>query len=648
VALLLGIAGLYLDAASAAGQVQNIGRPCGVDPCQRFISEDGSRIAWETAEQLVPADTDSAIDVYEKAGEETVLVSVGAAGNDPADAVLQDSSLDGERYFFATAGAMTADDGDDAIDIFERSGGSTTRVTEWSSHNIEYGIASVDGSHFLYSAEGTVYDWNEGAQDEVSVREPGVSPRFDWAFPAAISLDGSRLFFSSNDPFTTDDHDNRHNDVYERTNGDTILRTGPAGGYTPDHHAYLSSTDVTPDGSTVYFATSSQLSPQDTDDGYDLYVNDAAGTRLFLGSSGISGNPGASLASSSWPNPPRWPSTSSDGASVVFASTAQLTPEDQDNEYDLYRRVGADIELVSARGPGASGPNRGIAGSVHVSADTNRVAWTTAGRLVGADTDEADDVYGWDRGQLRMLSAPAGSDPFASRFRAYLAGMSANGDNAYIQTAGRMTSEDTDGEQDLFEATTSGLGFVAFPGAGASGFDRASYFEDVSGDGEHVVFATAARLVAADTDGIGFDLYERTGGVTRLLTGPVTVSPDQGGVAGGFGRQRARIHRLRIPRATARVARAGAMALASCDLECRLTVEVRVPKSIAARLGLRSTLVGRGTRNAEAGKRHWVVVRIAPSARASLLSYDGRVRFKARAFAEAPAGSAAARGGGKP
>ena len=68
-------------------------------------SADGTRVFFETVESLVSADTDTFIDVYERAGGQTTLVSTGPnGGNGDFDANFRGASADGTRVFFETNG----------------------------------------------------------------------------------------------------------------------------------------------------------------------------------------------------------------------------------------------------------------------------------------------------------------------------------------------------------------------------------------------------------------------------------------------------------------------------------------------------------------------------------------------------------------
>ena len=82
----------------------------------RFVSQDGSRIVFETDEGLVPADTDDDIDVYQRAGGVTTLLSPARPDRQPVygerdkDVRFIDASLDGSIAYLESEEQLTADD----------------------------------------------------------------------------------------------------------------------------------------------------------------------------------------------------------------------------------------------------------------------------------------------------------------------------------------------------------------------------------------------------------------------------------------------------------------------------------------------------------------------------------------------------------
>src|SRR5687768_3506043 len=60
-------------------------------------------------------------------------------------------------------------------------------------------------------------------------------------------------------------------------------------------------------------------------------------------------------------------------------------------------------------------------------------------------------------------------------------------------------------------------------------FAAHSFLAGASADGSRVFFETAQKLTADDLDAGGFDIYERAGGVTTLISKPTGVpDPDTG------------------------------------------------------------------------------------------------------------------------
>src|SRR5205823_2510886 len=93
-------------------------------------SADGTRVFFTTLEQLVSTDTDSQVDVYERSGGTTKLVSAGQInGNGALAAAFAGSSDDGTRVFFTTNEPLVPADTDSSGDVYERSGGTTTLVS---------------------------------------------------------------------------------------------------------------------------------------------------------------------------------------------------------------------------------------------------------------------------------------------------------------------------------------------------------------------------------------------------------------------------------------------------------------------------------------------------------------------------------------
>ena len=130
---------------------------------------------FETSEALTASDTDSALDIYERSGGATTLVSTGpSGGNGPSDAIFQAVSADGSRIVFSTVESLVGADTDGRLDLYERFG---------------------------------------GRDDPALDRPPGGNGPFD-AFFSEISRDGQRVFFETAEQLAGDT--DSFPDVYER------------------------------------------------------------------------------------------------------------------------------------------------------------------------------------------------------------------------------------------------------------------------------------------------------------------------------------------------------------------------------------------------------------------------------------------------
>jgi hypothetical protein len=107
------------------------------------------------------------------------------------------------------------------------------------------------------------------------------------------------------------------------------------------------------------------------------------------------------------------------------------------------------------------------------------------------------------------------------------------------------------------------------------------------------------------------------------------------GEVGGSGRG-IRVHKLVTPRTSGKLASRGIRALVSCSEDCRAVLEVRVTKGVAAEMGLRETLVARGSRRLQAERRGWVIAGLTRRAKKALRTYTGGGNFKVKVRGVAP------------
>lgn len=334
----------------------------------RGIAANGSRAFFATFEQLVNADTDTAIDIYERelpAGP-TTLVSQGSAscapgcGNGSAPAVFAGASADGSKVFFETNEGLVPADTDGANDVYQRSAGVTTQVSDGTQVQPSNLVAiSEDGSRaLLVTAEPLVAGDVNGSND-VYVSQGGVpslvtSGQCCGSNFGAATAAGTKVVFTTTEQLAAADTDSSA-DVYgqEAGGGPPVLISDGAASCTPgcgNGSATAFFNGASADASQVFFTTTEQLAAQDTDAKADIYVHDLNGSTTALISF-----PGASC-----PTPEgcdaSFNGASVDGGHVFFQSTERLTEGDVDSESDVYERAAGQTRLVSAGNSVELGP----------------------------------------------------------------------------------------------------------------------------------------------------------------------------------------------------------------------------------------------------------------------------------------------------
>jgi hypothetical protein len=433
------------------------------EPTYRGASADGSRVFFDTAEPLVASDTDAGcedevgfsgqcVDVYERSGGTTTLLSTGpAGGNGSFQARFRGASRDGTQVFFTTREPLVSSDTDGAIDIYERSGEATTLVST--------GPSAGNGD-------------------------------FEVAYKG-ISQDGTHAFFETGERLVSGDTDGA-GDVYERVGGSTVLvSTGSTGGNGAFDASYRG---ATPDGDHVYFETSERLTGGDTDSSTDVY--DRSGGSTTLASIGPAGGNGSRDA--------LFEASSSDGSHVIFKTSEPLTSGDTDSAWDVYDRSGGSTTLVSA-GPGG-GSGTVDASFQGVSQDGVHVFVGTSESLVPGDTDGRFDIYDHAGVTTTLVSTgPAGGNgPADSFFR----DAADDGSRVLFETTEALVSDDTDGLSDLYERSGGTTIRVSTGASGGNGVSQA-VFSGANPDASRVFFGTGEALAASDSDSVT-DVYVAT------------------------------------------------------------------------------------------------------------------------------------------
>jgi hypothetical protein len=401
------------------------------------VSPDGERVYFSTEASLTPDDhdvpftADSSYDGYELADGKFTLVTTG-----PLDESLPDTfgccganivwaSDDGAHVFFATNDRMTAEDLDASRDIYERSSGQTRLVSTGPAEvapdysepapYAEFLGASPDGTTVYFStfqrltADDTekmtsdIYAWHDGVTKRVThtIRYPeGPGQPFESFMPVSFggaSEDGS-IFYIAHSPQTADDTD-AIGDLYRtRADGSSerlALGSPPPPGEGPYTNP-LQPGAVSQDGKRLYFTTTRALLPEDTDDEADIYLLLTDSGRLRLVSAGRAEEPPeeAELTFSG---------ISRDGRRAFFSTWEQLTPEDTDEEVDVYEWVDGHDRLAT---PSADGKQ---VGSFFKSISPNGrfIVFESWEELVPGDGDTKSDLYLVDMGPQDQAGASA-------------------------------------------------------------------------------------------------------------------------------------------------------------------------------------------------------------------------------------------------
>ena len=151
-------------------------------------SSDGTRVFFETTENLIGADADGLDDIYERSSGQTTLVSApGASASGSAQKVENaGASSDGSRVFFATSENLVGADTDGLLDVYERSGGQTTLVSvpgvgaNPPVRDIRLTGFSSDGTRaFLWTAENLVAADTDGSVDIYESRLTNTPPALE-------------------------------------------------------------------------------------------------------------------------------------------------------------------------------------------------------------------------------------------------------------------------------------------------------------------------------------------------------------------------------------------------------------------------------------------------------------------------------------
>ncbi len=453
-------------------------------------SADGQEVFFTTTDKLVPGDTDTRADIYVRAYDGSLerhvtrQVSVGPiGGNDAHPASYVGVSADGSKAFFASDEKLVADDQDLSQDLYVR-------------------------------------DLDENATRLVSEGDPSCAPGCGDAnlpssfAPGGLVPSGERIFFRTAEQLSSDDDDTSF-DVYVRDlPADETILVSPGSAEIPATFRGASL-----DGTVAFFATEEQLGAGDADGGLlDIYRRDLAGeTTVHVSLPGDCPS-GADCNAS-------YGGASLEGSHAYFETTESLGGQDLDSAQDVYDWTAGTATLVST-GPGG-GNGEPAAVWKGASSDGTRVFFETSESLVGADTDDANDLYERASGTTSLVSiGPAGGD---AEVPAAFLWVSPDGstDAVFFTTEEQLTSTDTDAFQDVY-SREGGVTTLLSAGATAGNGPFDASFAAASHDGGHLFVVTLEPLLGTDTD-VAHDVYEFVAGaITLISTGPLASNSEVG------------------------------------------------------------------------------------------------------------------------
>ena len=378
------------------------------------IPSDASRVAFRSeATNLDPLDPDAISDEYVKdvlTGDLT-LVSTNDSGvkanGYSANPVF---SADGTTLAFRSgASNLVPEDPDTTFDIYVKDLGTG-----------EIALASTS---------------DEGVKGDNASYNP------------YLSRDGTKVAFRSGatnlDPLDRD----RKQDVYvkDMATGDLVLASTTSGNDTKGNGA-SGNPALSADGTRIaFYSESTNLVPEDTEPGPDIFVKDLATGAIVLASTsatGVNGN-GKSIL----------PHLSSDGTKVAFVSSAtNLHPDDRDSVSDVYVKdlVTGEISLASTTEGGRKGNSHSE--SPYLSADGARVAFRSGStNLDPGDTDDLRDLYVKDLSTGDLVLVSTSSSGVKGNAVSENPALSADGSSvSFYSFATNLHPDDSDTHPDVY------------------------------------------------------------------------------------------------------------------------------------------------------------------------------------------------------
>lgn len=326
-------------------------------------SSDGTKVVFESSDQLDPSRVDCGSTTPAGGGNESVCAGrvyeydastgltslISRATEQPGalfDARFASASPDLGTVSWLTPEAMTPGVEDqNSIDVYSTHAGAVALVSAPSGST-----GSVSAKRLVWESSATTgKQVEEFIQPGPLVGQPLGEAQF-YQLPVRnahlVSADGSELFFQDVRQLTAGAPGPEVENVYMRRGIVTTLLSSPAQRTLPTTVAPSDSffADATPDGRSVFFETASQLTDGDANASVDVYRYDVPTGQVSLVSAVGGTETAAGSATGSY-----YVTASSDGSHVYLASRDNLDPNSAPagNAWKLYERVGGRTRFIA-------------------------------------------------------------------------------------------------------------------------------------------------------------------------------------------------------------------------------------------------------------------------------------------------------------
>jgi NHL repeat len=395
------------------------------------------------------------------------------SGVTPAAPNLQGVSADLSHVVFDEGASLTASApmGQDSLYVW--SGGTLTLLGTGArlggSGRVLHAV-SDDGSRIFFTdSSGNLNLFQNGSASQVDKTQGGSGPGGGGQFMTAAT-DGSVVFFTDGDGagLTSNTMTGSGNNLYEYNvaTGKLTDLTGNQSSAVVDGVLGASS-----DGSFVYFVAEGALTGTTgaTSGQENLYV-EHNGTTTFVAT--LSGSD-----SSDW-NSQGTARVTPDGTHLAFDSVQSLTGFDNtdantgspDTEVFLYDATSSTLACASCNPTGVrpigSSSLDPIEGGLlgggnqylqhNLSDDGSRLFFDSNDALSPRDTNGKQDVYEYENGQPHLISTGTGGS------NSIFLDASSSGNDVFFITRDQLVRQDTDGQNDLYDARVNG-GFPTPP-----------------------------------------------------------------------------------------------------------------------------------------------------------------------------------------